>query len=243
MESIQDIVEYYDELFPVTEDIQNFYSQLTGSYRSPVRILGIASNTGTLEISLARNNCDVTGIEVSQPLLESSILKRRTQLMSIRFFQLSTIEMNKFLGKDFYHIIYCLNNRITYIRNQEYMEKFFFDCRELLKDGGTVVLHVHNYEKLSHTEKIMLSPRKSIRATLSTDIHVRNDRKVAVTQILETGNGKTRPIMVDEEVYPLVRKDIIRFGKKAGFRDFSFYSGFSLAPFTDDSENLLCIIK
>ena len=30
MESIQDIVEYYDELFPVTEDIQNFYSQLTG---------------------------------------------------------------------------------------------------------------------------------------------------------------------------------------------------------------------
>ena len=80
MESIQDIVEYYDELFPVTEDIQNFYSQLTGTYRSPVRILGIASNTGTLEISLARNNCDVTGIEVSQPLLESSILKHRTQL-------------------------------------------------------------------------------------------------------------------------------------------------------------------
>ena len=107
MESIQDIVEYYDELFPVTEDIQNFYSQLTGSYRSPVRILGIASNTGTLEVSLARNNCDVTGIEVSQPLLESSILKRRTQLMSIRFFQLSTIEMNKFLGKDFlsHHIL------------------------------------------------------------------------------------------------------------------------------------------
>ena len=41
----------------------------------------------------------------------------------------------------------------------------------------------------------------------------------------------------------IVRKDIMRFGKKAGFRDFNFYSGFSLAPFTDDSENLLCIIK
>src|SRR5574344_865652 len=136
MESIQNIVEYYEELFPIDENIKNFYTNLINNINTPARFLGIASNTGSLEFFLARKSCDVTGIEVSQPLLESSILKRRTQLLSIRFFQLSILEMKKFLGKKFYNVIYCLNNRITFIRNSNYMQQFLIDCKELLKDYG-----------------------------------------------------------------------------------------------------------
>lgn len=243
MESVQNIVEYYDEFFPADEQLLNFFSTVISSYAAPARLLSIASNTGTLEMTLAQKNCDITGLEVLQPFLETSVLKRRTQLMSIRFFRLSTVEMGKFLGKDFYHIIYCLNNRIAHIHSQDCMEKFFEDCHALLQNGGVVILQVHNYEKLSDRSKFTLTSRKSTRATLSTDIHICNDKKVAVTQMLETDHGKTMPVITEEEVFPLARESIMQFGKKAGFTEFNFYSDFQLTPFTGDAENLISIIR
>lgn len=243
MESVQNIVEYYDEFFPADDQLLSFFSTIINSYAAPARLLSIASNTGTLEMTLAQKNCDITGLEVLQPFIASSVLKRRSQLMSIRFLRLSTVEMGKFLGKDFYHIIYCLNNRIAYIHNQDFMEKFFADCHELLQTGGVVILQVHNYERLAESKKVTLTSRKSIRATLSTDIHVCNDKKVAVTQTLKTDHGKTMPVITEEEVFPLARESIMQFGKKAGFTEFNFYSDFQLTPFTGDSENLISIIR
>lgn len=132
MQCIRNLVEYYDELHPVTESIKDFYGQFKMQYPFPQKLLHIGSGTGTLEFFLAREGYDVTGIEVFQPLLDSASLKRRTQLLSIRFFNLSTIEMGKFLGKKFYNVISCLNNRIVFIREKEMMQNFFSDCHNLL---------------------------------------------------------------------------------------------------------------
>lgn len=243
MESVQNIVEYYDDFFPADEQLLAFFSTIINSYTAPARLLSIASNTGTLELTLAQKNCDITGLEVLQPFIESSVLKRRSQLMSIRFFRLSTVEMGKFLGKKFYHIIYCLNNRIAHIRSRDFMEKFFEDCHELLQTGGAVILQVHNYERLSENRTISLPARNCFRATLYTDMYMRSDRTVAVTQTLETDRGKTLPVLTEEEVFPLARESILQFGKKAGFTEFTFYSDFRLTPFTGNEEDLISIIR
>ena len=86
MDFIQSVLEYYDELFPVTDAQKEFYEALTGLYASPAKILRIGCGTGLLEHTLARQGNDVTGIEASKQIINSANLRRRNQLMSIRFF-------------------------------------------------------------------------------------------------------------------------------------------------------------
>ena len=106
MEINQNIAEYYDELYPVTEEQKVFYQKKMILFKKPVKFLQIGCDSGTFEHNLAREGSDVTGIETSQELLESANRKRRTQLMAVRYFQMSSLEMTRFLGKKFYNIIY-----------------------------------------------------------------------------------------------------------------------------------------
>lgn len=106
---IQNLIEYYDELFPVTGELKSFYNNLISQYESPVKFLRVECGTGMLESQLAREGHDVTGIESCQEILRSANLRRRTQLMAIRFFQMSYLDMTKFLGTGFYDVISCLD--------------------------------------------------------------------------------------------------------------------------------------
>src|SRR5574344_1821611 len=144
MESVQNLVEYYDELYPVTDVQKKFYEDLMEKYSKPVRFLNIGCATGVLENRLAKQTTDVTGLETVKEFLDSASRKRRNQLMAIRFFQMSTIEMSRFLGKKFYQVISCLNDRITFIHDRTLMRKFFFDCKQLVADDGCLVLGITN---------------------------------------------------------------------------------------------------
>ncbi|MDE5897824.1 MAG: class I SAM-dependent methyltransferase [Treponemataceae bacterium] len=241
MQCIRNLVEYYDELHPVTDSIKDFYGQFKMQYPFPQKFLHIGSGTGSLEFFLAKEGYDVTGIEVFQPLLDSAILKRRTQLLSIRFFNLSTLEMGKFLGRKFYNVISCLNNRIVFIRDKEMMRKFFSDCHELLSDGGTLVLQLYNYKKPERADTAAMPEKSSIRAKLYTKIAYQNNG-AQLSQTLETGNGSIIPIIQDEAIYPLAQDEIKQFAEESGFREIRFFEGFGGQPATEQSEEIVCIL-
>ena len=95
MKSIKNLVEYYDELFPVSSLKKSFYSEFAKTYKTPVHFLSVDCGTGFLESSLAREGHDVTGIENVEELLQSANLRRRSQLMSIRFFQMEKISFDE----------------------------------------------------------------------------------------------------------------------------------------------------
>ena len=70
MTFIQNVTEYYDELYPVTEEQKKFYSRIQESYPTPARFLQIGCGTGALEHVLIKSSADITGIEVSKELIE-----------------------------------------------------------------------------------------------------------------------------------------------------------------------------
>ena len=146
MEINQNIAEYYDELYPVTEEQKVFYQKKMILFKKPVKFLQIGCGSGTFEHNLAREGSDVTGIETSQELLESANRKRRTQLMAVRYFQMSSLEMTRFLGKKFYNIISILNGRIVFTHDKTLMKKFLFDCLQLVSQNGFLILELPNFE-------------------------------------------------------------------------------------------------
>lgn len=243
MTFIQNLVEYYDELYPVNEAVRQFYGNFQDQYPAPLKLLNIACGTGSFEFELAKAGFDVTGLEVASALLDSANLKRRNQMLAVRFFRMSVLEMSKYLGKNFYNVISCLNNRLVFVYERHLLKKIFADCKELLSPGGTFVLHVYNYEQLSGAGKIIIAAKSSIRAKLYTEVVLNKDGQCFLSKNLESGNGHILPVLKDERIYPVRAQEIQAFAKDAGFKTCLLYSDFSGTPFSAVSPELICVIR
>ena len=222
MESIKNLVEYYDELHPVTLAQQTFYETLIKKYPHPAKFLDIGCGTGVLCHRLAKDAVDVTGLEPIRELLDSASLKYRNQLMALRWFQMSTLEMSRFLGKKFYNIISCLNNRVIFIHDKTLMRKFFFDCKELLTDGGSLVLQLFSFEKAKGRENFDLPSLSSARVQYKIQVSTAADGSYSLDSFLEK-NGKAIPVYERAQIYPLTKSEIQEFAKEAGFKNIQFF--------------------
>ena len=242
MEINQNIAEYYDELYPVTAEQKVFYEKKMELFKRPVKLLTIGCGTGTFEHNLARDGADVTGLETSQELLESANRKRRTQLMSVRYFQMSSLEMIRFLGRGFYNVVSILHSRIIFTHDKTLMEKLFYDCRQLLCDGGQLVISLVNFNKYKNSTKFELPLRESIRSSLYSLIEERGE-ECYLNQILENSSGKKIPVTEDAPVYLLQKDEIELFAKKAGFSKTEFFSDFSGNAFSENSDEIVAVIS
>lgn len=243
MEFFSNLTEYYDELFPVTDSLKSFFSNLLENCSKPAKILHIGCGTGTFDFDLAKKGCNVTGIDANKSLVNSASLKHRMQLLSIRFFNLSTKEMTHFLGKNFYNIIFCDNNRLSFLKTRESLSAFFEDCTQLLTKDGILVLQFENFELLNTQNSIEFPKKSSIRAELSTIVQKTSKNQTVITQKINISKNKTIPILENEPILPITQQDIIFYGKKFGFSQIQFYSDYNCSPLTKDSYELICILK
>ncbi|MCR5317274.1 MAG: methyltransferase domain-containing protein [Treponema sp.] len=243
MEIIQNIIEYYDELYPVTEAQKKFYREQLRSYPDPAKLLRVGCGTGLFEHLLAREGKDVTGIENFQEMLRSANLRRRNQLMSIRFFQMSYLDMARFLGKGFYNLISILDDRIIFIHDKTLLRKFFFDCKQLLTQEGCLVISLLNYRKFNSVPLIQLPQRKSLRVTLNTQIASGDNGGFLLSQDIETGSGKILPVVSKDRVCPVTDAEIRDYAGEAGFKDCEFYSSWEKEPFTGNEDTLIALLR
>lgn len=240
MDFLHNLVEYYDELYPVTNEQIDFIESLCSSFSNPHKILQIGSGSGTLAHTLAKKGKDVTGIEMSQPLLTSSTLKRRTQLLSIRFFKMSAMEMDKYLGKQFYNVIMCLNNRLVSVRDRKCAEKVLKNCKTLLSSNGKMIIRAYNYDYIKKGN--LPSEKKSERAKLITEIEVKSDDSAILNQKIVTFN-KTLPIVQNMDIFPLTKKVLYELAIDAGFKKVDFYGDYGKTPLSDNSEEIICVLE
>lgn len=243
MEILENIAEYYDEIYPVTAEKKAFYAKEMADYKAPVRLLRIGCATGTFEHTLAKEGYDVTGIESIDELLESANRKRRTQLMSIRFFKMTTLEMGRFLGKGFYNIVSILDDRIIFTHDPVLIKKLFADCKELLAKNGKIILSLTNFEKYQSETEVDLPDIKTLRTTMYARIVTEADGSKTLDQQIETGNGRAIDVTVAAPVHPLTKAEIETYAKEAGFKHCAFYAGFDRSPFTSDSDHLVAVLS
>lgn len=243
MKFIQNLVEYYDELFKVSEAQKKLYTELCENFSSPVRFLRVFCGSGLFESSLSKKGHDVTGIENCDELLHTANLRRRNQLMSIRFFQMEAEDMTKFLGKNFYNVISILNSRLLFLGGREKIRQFFFDCKKLVSTDGFLVIQCINFENRKDEKFFQLKCRESMRAKLFSEIMTEQDDSRLFSMNLETGTGKLLPIVKDIPIYPLLPSEIEDFAEDAGFKSAEFFADFDKSEFTGNEEQFIVVLK
>lgn len=162
--------------------------------------------------------------------------------MAVRYFQMSSLEMTRFLGKKFYNIISILNSRIVFTHDKTLMKKFFFDCRQLVSENGFLILELPNFENYSELEKIEFPVRESIRSSLKSVIEKRGE-KFYLEQILTNSNDKKLVVTQDAPVYLLKPSEIENFALEAGFSKVELYSDFAENPFTEKSQRVVAVVS
>ena len=151
--------------------------------------------------------------------------------------------MTRFLGKGFYNVISCLESRIIFVHDYTLMRKFFYDCKQLLAPNGSLVLSLINFNAIEPAPTIHLPARESIRAKLFTDIITADSEDVFLNMNVENSVGKLLPVLERERIYPLIKEEIEDFAKESGFRHLEFYSDFAKNPLTDNSPNVVCVLR
>ncbi len=242
MKFIRNLLEYYDELFGFSPEQKVFYNEFVKGTSCPVHFLGIGCGTGLLESTLAKKGSDVTGIENCEELLRLAVSRRRTQLMSLRFFKMEAWEMTHFLAKGFYDVISVLNGRIMFIGGKDEIKKFFIDSKKLLAPGGTLVIQSVNFEERKEEELIQLPEKQSLRVRLFSEITGSSNRKT-ISVNLENGSGRVLPILSGESIYPLLPQEIEDFAEEAGFESAEFYSDYKKTPFTGKEEDFVVLLR
>ncbi|MBE6344517.1 MAG: class I SAM-dependent methyltransferase [Spirochaetaceae bacterium] len=241
MKNFEEIVEYFDELFSENPGQRDFFLKLIEENSAPSKLLSVGCGTGTFEHVISKKGCDVTGIDYVPELLESASLRRRIPGVSIRFFHMTTVEMRRFLKNGFYNIISCLNNRIASINDEILLKKFFFDCKHLLADKGSLILHLPNYLFFKREPVVYLPVAESIRAKMLSKIITSNTGEKKLFQLVETGKGRRISVVEDEPIFPITMYDINDLAKEAGFTKITYYSDFNGSEFIpESSEWLVC---
>lgn len=244
MEFTQDILEYYDELFPVSQSQKDFFFALVEGKNPPPRVLSIGCGGSNFEHILSRKGCDVTGIDDNSLLLEAASRRRRIPGVTIRFFKMSMLEMARFLAEGFYSVVYCINNRISGVHDDILMKKFFFDCKKLLAKNGKLILQLPNYLFFTNEPVCKLPSTQSIRAKLHTKIFTSSDGEKTLLQQVETSSGKLIAVTDHEKLIPITTKDIEELAMATGFTKVEFFNDYDKSEFKPkESKNLIAILS
>ena len=214
MESLENIVEYYDELYPVSDGQKSFFGTLLQHYEAPARLLRINCASGAFEHALARDGYDVTGTDASRDFIDTAVRRKRIPNADVRFFQMTPSEIGRFLAKSFYQCLYMLEDALYFIGDKILFRKFFFDCRKLLTPGGSLVLHMPGFPQV----------RESIRVKLLSVLKKDDDGTLLLSQHLEREGEKFIPVRTDVPVYMPPADETERFAKEAGFDSVDFYT-------------------
>ncbi len=245
------ILEYYDELFPLTSESLNFFLRRhtelqEASAQKPApftRLLGIGCATGTLENKLNSFGLDITGIDKNPDMVATARRRIKRSSSTIRFFEMSTLDMRRFLKADSFNIISCLENMLPYLSDETLQRKFFHDCHSLLRNSGILVIQVLNYDQLIKSRTTVLPSRSSVRVNLTRVYQYRDDGLIDLDTTLELGNGSKIRSNRNVQILPPTRGRIEQCAAEAGFTDITFFSDFAESPWSSEGAYTIALCR
>ena len=136
-----DIVEIYDEIFPLNRAFLEFIPAYLGSPGS--KILDLGCGPGDYVDHFARSQYDATGIDSSSGMIKHAQMHNQGTFLHLSFTEIHELE-------EPFDCIYCIGNSLSYLPMNS-MRAFLEDISKLLSESGYFLLQVVNWDKYRHT--------------------------------------------------------------------------------------------
>jgi SAM-dependent methyltransferase len=139
----------YDELMKDAPYDQwvSFVKNMLAKYDiEATRLLDLACGTGELSVRFAKQNLDVTGIDLSADMLSVAQAKAEAAGVKIPFFQQNMANLE---GQGQFDVIGIFCDSLNYLQTEEEVIATFSNVHQHLQDHGIFIFDVHSIYKMT----------------------------------------------------------------------------------------------
>ncbi|MBI1921369.1 MAG: class I SAM-dependent methyltransferase [Geobacter sp.] len=241
--------EAYDLMFPWEGRMaaeSEFFEALFSRYRVR-RVLDCACGTGMHPVLFARMGHESYGSDLSPRMIETAMENAMQSGVTINLRVSSFTELtDNFKPDERFDAVVNLGNSLTLAPTDQDVEKAVRQMFEVLNPGGICVINIFNWDKLAR-EKLRIMPA-SIAQSEGRDLtflrvfhHLGDIIQLNIVVVTREGDAVDTQILRAEQ-RPIGHATILGYLKKAGFRNWFSYNGYSLGPFDPLNSDALLLI-
>lgn len=233
-------LDYTEKLFPLEENQIAFFEDLLKKFNNPAKFLNVECGPAAICKALEKNGVDVTATDSY-----SGFIQKISGIKNIHSFNLNPFDISRYLGKNFYNVIYTGNYRLIFLQDRALIRKFIFDCKMLLSDGGCLVFDLVNFSKLDFSQpRIDLPVKKNEEFQLYSYI-LKNaeNMKYYLTQQVVANDGTAFVDVDNEQICPISLETFKAFAEELSYSSVEFYSDYKGNPLTENSDRIICVLR
>lgn len=193
------------------------------------RILDLACGTGTISLALARQGFDVTGLDLSRPMLGIAEEKAQEAGLTIDWVQ---GDMRQFLLSPPFDAVLCLYDSLNHLLSEQDLKEAFESVKQNLAPGGLFLFDVNtrvNYDTFWQGKDVYEGPNYR----LTTETRFTPETGRAHVRYVAEEHTEDGLLVLEEDVHEqyfdeMCVEDLL---KQSGFRNIELES---FNPFADD---------
>ena len=133
----------YDDCFQDNELFRYDARFLAETLPQPGRLLDLGCGTGRHLADFAARGWQVTGVDLSEPMLERASEKLRERGLSGRLFRADLLDLS-FLPAGSFDAVICMFSTLGMMASAQMRQRALCQAARCLAPGGRFVVHVHN---------------------------------------------------------------------------------------------------
>ncbi|MDD4797742.1 MAG: class I SAM-dependent methyltransferase [Eubacteriales bacterium] len=233
------LVEFYDDISG--HDPQQWAAYLAGLLRKcgvqpGSRVADVACGTGSVTMELCKAGYDMTGMDISLPMLTRAADKAARQGLPITYVR---SDMTQLRLHNNMQAVVCACDGVNYVLCDEGLLAFFRSCRRGLKPGGVLLFDISSAYKLENMNGQFFGEEFDDLAYLWTN---RYDRDTAVltmdlTFFIKQGELFRRECETHRQ-RAWTKEQIVSLLERAGFAGYDVYEGLTEVAPQPDAQRL-----
>ncbi|AEJ18216.1 class I SAM-dependent methyltransferase [Gracilinema caldarium] len=240
----EDLLEYYDDIFPLEQDRIDFIqTQVPLPAGTVPKILDVGCATGTTAVALIKKGYYVTGIDLNTAMIQSANRRNPEPKTNGRFLHMNMLEVAHYVPPSSLDAVLCLGNTLVHLNNAEEIGDFFRDVQKLLKPGAPFIFQVINYDHILENKLTSLPDIVTSRCRFVRRYEPVQD-ETALNFIASLYSSTDQLLFQDVRRLYLARKaELTELLHRSGFKAIDYYADFSGRPFDGTSLALVGVAR
>jgi ubiquinone/menaquinone biosynthesis C-methylase UbiE len=218
--------------------------------RDRLNVLDVGCSTGSLAISLARQNHRITGIDLDRKMITIAKQRAASENLPVVFLAMDMMKLESTLGDQRFHQILCLGNTLVHLQTLSEMQGFLSQVFRCLDFGGYLVGQIVNYDRVIQrnvrelpvieTEKLVFERFYSIPMALGVGQAPGHGLQFITRLWIKEAR---KEVCSKTTLYPLRFEQLRRLLIDSGFSSLGFYSGYNKQEYDLEDFSLLFVGK
>jgi len=237
-----DISGNYDEMFNFEKDLTTAKSVIAKlkeqfEFKSA---LDIGCGTGSFTLALAQNGIKVTGMDLSNSMIDAAKKNSLAYGLNIDFINSGMNEMLSNIDGKF-DLIMCMGNTLPHLLDKKDLSAMTSACKQLLNPGGHLILNLLNYDRvLGAKERVIgITLGKKLEFIRFYDF----ESPYVIFNLLEVDWSIVPPThkLVSTKLYPYTHMDLEFALMQADFKDLTVYGSLGFDKYNPQKSKSILI--